>query len=197
MDHRTDSVVIAESLIAPAVFGAIFDRHFDRIHGYLQRQVGPDLADDLASQAFLVAFDQRARFDLAQESARPWLFGIAANMARRHFRDVRRQLSAYARTGADLPVDAFDGVEEKADASAIRSSLETALAKLPREELETLLLYAWAELSYSEVAAALGVPVGTVRSRLSRTRERLREPLAAEGAITSAETSSKQVTRNG
>jgi RNA polymerase sigma factor (sigma-70 family) len=185
MDHRTDSVVIAESLIAPAAFGAIFDRHFDRIHGYLQRQVGVDLADDLASQSFLLAFDRRASFDLERESARPWLFGIAANMARRHFRDVRRQLSAYARVGADLSVDAFDGVEERADAAAIRSSLETALAKLPKEELETLLLYAWAELSYSEIAEALSIPVGTVRSRLSRTRERLCEPLAAEGAIAS------------
>jgi RNA polymerase sigma factor (sigma-70 family) len=182
-DDRTDSAVIAESLLAPAAFGAIFDRHFDRIHGYLQRQVGTDLADDLSSQTFLVAFDRRARFDLAQESARPWLFGIAANMARRNFRDVRRRLAAYARTGAELPLDAFDGVEERADAAVMRPSLAAALAELTKEELETLLLYAWAELAYSEIAKALGVPVGTVRSRLNRVRERLREPLAAERAM--------------
>ena len=182
-DHRTDGVVIAESLIAPAAFGAIFDRHFDRIHGFLQRQVGTDLADDLASQTFLVAFDRRASFDLAHESARPWLFGIAANLVRRNFRDLQRQLNAYARSGADSPVDAFDGVEERADAAALRPSLATALAELPKEELETLLLYAWAELTYVEIAEALGVPVGTVRSRLNRTRERLHEPLAAKRGI--------------
>lgn len=192
-DHRADSVVIAESLIAPASFGAIFDRHFDPIHGYLQRQVGTDLADDLASQTFLAAFDRRAGFDLSHESARPWLFGIAANMARRHFRDVRRQLSAYARAGADLSVDAFDGVEERADAAAFRSSLETALAGLPREELETLLLYAWAELTYSEIAEALAIPVGTVRSRLNRTRERLGEPLAAKRGIATDNTATRWV----
>jgi RNA polymerase sigma factor (sigma-70 family) len=186
-DHRTDSVVIAESRVFPAAFGTIFDRHFDRIHGYLQRQVGADLADELASQTFLVAFDRRAGFDLAHESARPWLFGIAANMARRHLRDVRRQLGAYARVGVEPGLDAFDGVEERADAAALRPSLATALAELPKEELETLLLYAWAELTYSEIAEALAVPVGTVRSRLSRIRERLREPLPAERATTSTE----------
>jgi RNA polymerase sigma-70 factor, ECF subfamily len=186
-DHRTDSVVIAESRVVPAAFGAIFDRHFDRIHGYLQRQVGTDLADDLASQTFLVAFDRRVGFDLARESARPWLFGIAANMVRRHLRDVRRRLSAYARVGVEPDLDAFDGAEERADAAVLRPSLATALDDLPREELETLLLYAWADLTYSEIAEALAVPTGTVRSRLSRTRERLREPLAAERAIPSTE----------
>jgi len=186
-DHRTDSVVIAESRLTPASFGAIFDRHFDRIHGYLQRQVGTDLADDLASQTFLVAFDRRTSFDLAHESARPWLFGIAANMVRHHLREVRRRLGAYARVGVDAALDAFDGVEERVDAAALRPSLETALAELPKEELETMLLYAWAELTYSEIAEALAVPVGTVRSRLNRTRERLREPLDAERATTSTQ----------
>jgi RNA polymerase sigma-70 factor, ECF subfamily len=189
-DDRSDSVVIAESRIVPASFGVIFDRHFDPIHGYLQRQLGPDAADDLASQTFLVAFDRRASFDLAQESARPWLFGIAANLVRRRHRDLRRRLNAYARTGVDLDLDGFDGVEERADAAALRRSLTSGLADLPKEELETLLLYAWAELTYAEIAGALAVPVGTVRSRLNRVRGRLREHLADQRAIGTTNTAS-------
>jgi RNA polymerase sigma factor (sigma-70 family) len=186
--HPADNVLIAESFVTPASFGPIFDRHFDRIHGYLQRQLGTDLADDLASETFLVAFDRRASFDLGHESARPWLFGIAANLTRRHHRDVRRRLNAYARAGADPVLDAFDGIEEKADAAALRGTLGAALSRLPKEELETLLLHAWAELTYSETAEALEVPVGTVRSRLNRTRGRLREPLAGERASTETST---------
>ena len=187
-NHPADNVVIAESFVTPASFGPIFDRHFDPIHAYLQRQLGTDLADDLASETFLVAFDRRASFDLGRESARPWLFGIAANLTRRHHRDVRRRLNAYARTGVDPALDAFDGIEERADAAALRGALGAALAQLPKEELETLLLHAWAELTYSEIAEALGVPVGTVRSRLNRTRGRLHEPLAGEGARRDANT---------
>ncbi len=175
---RADNAVIAESLVIPSSFGEIFDRHFDRIHGYIQRQVGADMADDLASQTFLIAFDRRSSFDLEQTAARPWLFGIAANLVRGHLRDVRRRLKAYDRVGLDPALDDLDGVEERADASVLRRRLATALAKLPAAELETLLLHAWAELSYGEVAEALGVPVGTVRSRLNRVRARLCDPLA-------------------
>ncbi len=186
--HPADNVAIAESFVTPASFGTVFDRHFDRIHGYLQRQLGTDLADDLASETFLVAFDRRTSFDLGHESARPWLFGIAANLTRRHLRDVRRRLNAYMRTGVNPGLDPFDGIEEKADAAALRGALAAALAQLPKEELETLLLHAWAELTYPEIAEALGVPVGTVRSRLNRTRGRLHEPLAGERARRDTET---------
>jgi RNA polymerase sigma-70 factor (ECF subfamily) len=170
-----DGAVIAESLAMPAAFGAIFDRHFDVIHGYLQRQVGPDRADDLASQTFLVAFDKRAKFDVSRSLARPWLFGIATNLLRRHYRDVKRQLHAYAKSGVDPILDAFEGAEERLDAQSMRPRLAGVLGDLPREEMETLLLYAWGELTYIEVAETLEIPVGTVRSRLNRARGRVRE----------------------
>lgn len=176
---RADNAVIADSLVRPASFGEIFDRHFNRIHSYLQRQVGPDMADDLASQTFLIAFDRRLSFDLAQTAAQPWLFGIAANLMRSHLRDVHRRLRAHDRIGLDPVLDDLDGVEERADAAALSGSLTAALAKLPPVELETLLLHAWAELSYGEVAEALAVPIGTVRSRLNRVRARLRDSLAS------------------
>lgn len=176
---KTDAEVIAESLLAPTAFGAIFDRHFDAIHAYLQRHVGPDLADELSSQAFLVSFDKRDRFESLRESARPWLFGIATNLLRRHHRDEVRQFRAYARSAVDPVLDAFDGVEARLDASKMRHELVDAVAELPAEELDALLLYAWAELSYPEIARALDIPTGTVRSRLSRARGRIRAALEA------------------
>jgi len=177
-----DSEVISASATAPAEFAAVFDRHFGAIHGYLQRRLGRDLADELASQTFLVAFDSRSRYDHSRADARPWLFGIATNVAHRHHRQEQRQLRAYERNAVDPILDPFDGVEERADASNLRRRLVGALAGLPGEERDTLLLYAWAELSYPEIADALGIPVGTVRSRLSRARARLREPLGIDGA---------------
>lgn len=183
-----DRAAIAESLLTPASFGLIFDRHFDAIHAYLQRQVGPDLADELAAQTFLVGFDKRARFDLSRPSALPWLFGIATNLLHRHWRDARRELGAYGRTGTDPALDAFEGLEARVDALGRRRELAAALAVLPTEELDTLLLYAWAELTYAEIAESLSLPVGTVRSRLHRARGRIRELLEGEGTSTDTAT---------
>lgn len=180
MDQTTlDSDAVCASLHAPAGFAAIFDRHFDAVHAYLQRRVGRDLADELSAQTFLVAFDKRGGYDQAQPDARPWLLGIATNLARRHHRDEVRQFRAYARSATDPVLDAFDGVEARLDASMMRRELVDALAGVPGEELDALLLYAWAELSYPEIARALGIPIGTVRSRLSRARGRIRAALDA------------------
>lgn len=178
MDRPTlDSDAISASTREPAGFATIFDRYFDALHGYLQRRVGPDLADELAAQTFLVAFDKRGGFDTAQSSARPWLFGIATNLVRRHHRDEVRQFRAYARSAVDPVIDAFEGVEARLDASNMRRELVEALACLSAEELDALLLYAWTELSYTEIAAALDVPIGTVRSRLARARGRIQAVL--------------------
>jgi RNA polymerase sigma-70 factor (ECF subfamily) len=172
-----DSDAISASAGAPAGFATIFDRHFDALHAYLQRRVGPDLADELAAQTFLVAFDGRGSYDPAQPDARPWLFGIATNLLRRHHRDEVRRFRAYARSAVDPVMDAFDGIEARLDATKMRRELVEALAGLPAEELDPLLLYAWAELSYPEIACALEIPTGTVRSRLSRARGRIRGAL--------------------
>ncbi|MGH2974929.1 MAG: RNA polymerase sigma factor, partial [Solirubrobacterales bacterium] len=106
MDQTTlDSDAVSASLHAPAGFATIFDRHFDAVHAYLQRRVGPDLADELSAQTFLVAFDKRGGYDPAQPDARPWLFGIATNLVRRHHRDEVRQFRAYARSAVDPGLD--------------------------------------------------------------------------------------------
>jgi RNA polymerase sigma-70 factor (ECF subfamily) len=175
--ERSDGDVIAASVEDPAQFTVVFSRHFGQVHRYLARRVGVALADDLAADTFLIAFRSRHRFRSGALDARPWLFGIAANLLRRHRRAEARQLRAYARTGLDPLDDEITAAERRVDAGAAGPRLAGALASLKRVDREVLLLVAWADLSYEEVAAALSIPIGTVRSRLSRARGRMREAL--------------------
>lgn len=172
-----DNAAIAASIATPAEFALIFDRHFDPVHSYIRRRVGESSADDLASQVFLIAFDRRARYDQARPNARPWLLGIATNLIHGKRRQEMRQLRAYGRSGAGTDVDPLEGIEARADAERLRPRLAAVLAALPKDEVDPLLLFAWAELSYEEIAEALELPVGTVKSRLSRGRRRVREQL--------------------
>jgi RNA polymerase sigma-70 factor (ECF subfamily) len=178
-DPVTDARAVVESRDDPRAFAVLFDRHHAEIHRYLHRRVGITLADDLAAETFLRAFDARSRYDASHPDARPWLYGIASNLLRRHRRDEVRGLRAFARAGSPDGHDAgLEGVVARLDAAAQEAVLAEALASLPAREREVLLLHAWADLSYDEIAAALDVPVGTVRSRLSRGRERFRARLA-------------------
>jgi RNA polymerase sigma factor (sigma-70 family) len=182
-DSASDAGVIAASITSPADFALLFDRHFDPIHGYLQRRIGGDLADELAAETFLVAFDRRTNYDRSYPSARPWLYGIATNLLRHHRRRERRQLRAYARTGVDPVVDALEGVEGRLDAASLGRELARAMAALTARDRDVLLLCAWADLSYQEIAQTLALPIGTVRSRLARARRRTRELLEASGQL--------------
>lgn len=175
-EHPIDREAISASLMDPRAFGVIFERHFGAIHGYLRRRLDRQLADELASQTFLVAFDRRAEFDPRRLDSRPWLFGIATNLARNHRRREIRELRAIAELAPE-PVMGIDGVESRIDAERMRGLLAQALADLPSEEADVLLLLAWAELDQSEIADALAIPVGTVKSRLSRARGRLQAGL--------------------
>jgi RNA polymerase sigma-70 factor (ECF subfamily) len=173
---RTDGEAIAASLSEPRAFGLVFERHFDVILRYLRRRLDDQRAEEAAAQTFFVAFDQRGRFDPGRGDARPWLFGIATNIARRHRRIEVRELRAVAALGAEAST-AEDGAEAKLDAERLRAPLARCLAELPAEESDVLYLLVWAELDQPEIAAALDVPLGTVKSRLSRARGRLREAL--------------------
>jgi RNA polymerase sigma factor (sigma-70 family) len=174
-DLPPDRAIIAASLVEPGKFGPLFDRHAQDLYRYMARRVGADLAEDLTAETFLAAFQLRDRYDASYPSARPWLFGIAANLIRRHRRTERRQLRAYARTGIDPLRDEFVDAERRVDAAAAGPRLADALASIAQRDREVLLLFAWADLSYEEIARALEIPVGTVRSRLARARARLRE----------------------
>jgi DNA-directed RNA polymerase specialized sigma24 family protein len=98
LDAPSDAVVIERSLRRPERFAAVFDRHYAAIHGYVARRLGAGLADDVASETFLVAFDRRHRYDLEQRDATPWLYGIASNLVARHRRAEVRRYRMMART---------------------------------------------------------------------------------------------------
>jgi RNA polymerase sigma factor (sigma-70 family) len=175
--QQSDGAAIAASIEAPAEFAGVFHRHYDLVHGYIRKRVGDSLADDLASQTFLIAFDRRDRYDSTRANARPWLLGIATNLIHGKRRQERRQLRAYGQAGAEIDVNPLEGIEARADAERLRPRLAAVLAALPGDEVDALLLFAWAELSYVEIAEALDLPIGTVKSRLSRARRRVRELL--------------------
>jgi RNA polymerase sigma factor (sigma-70 family) len=177
MDPRTDAEVIACSFTSPVSFGELFDRHATTLFRYFVRRVGPDDADSLLGELFRIAFEKRAGFDTGRAEARPWLYGIASNLLARHRQGEARRLDATARlvntsiTASDL----FSEVDARLDASRRWTEVAAAIATLPQGERDTHLLFAWEGMPYDQIAAALEVPVGTVRSRLNRARGRLRE----------------------
>jgi RNA polymerase sigma factor (sigma-70 family) len=180
----SDAAAIAASLDSPTAFAAVFERHHPTVHRYLARRLGTDLADELAAEAFAVAFAKRNLYDGAFEDARPWLFGIATRLVHRHWRREERELRAYARTGVDPAAPADDErVVARADSAVAGPALAAALAALSRDERDVLLLHAWEELGYPEIAAALSISLGTVKSRLHRARGRVRQSLAAAGEL--------------
>ncbi|ALG10649.1 RNA polymerase sigma factor [Kibdelosporangium phytohabitans] len=167
------------NLTDPAVFGSLFDRHGGDLHRYLARRVGP-AADDLLSETFLVALERRHTYEPTRSVVRAWLFGIATNLLRRHTaQEVHTlRLTARAAASANTHVDAPDiTVAERVDAQDTMRRLAGALAEMPVGDRDVLLLFSWAELSFAEVAVALDIPVGTVRSRMHRVRKVLRSEL--------------------
>ena len=175
-DERADASVFQRASVDPEEFHVIVDRYLPLIHRYLHRRAGQQLADELTPEVFEVAFARRTTCRFSHGSALPWLYGIASRLLLRHWRTETRQLRAYARTGADVGLVVSDdgAVEERLDADREGPSLAAGLAALPRKQREALWLYAVADLSYDEVAVALDVPIGTVRTWLHRARETIR-----------------------
>lgn len=178
----TDADVIEGSLREPEQFAVLFDRHAPYIHRYVTRRVGRDVADDVVAETFLAAFGGRRRYDLGYRDARPWLYGIATRAISQYRRDEARQLRIRlaAVSEPDVPGHA-ERVAGDVTARALRGPLAAALTELPAGDRDVLILIAWEQLTYDEVARALGIPIGTVRSRLNRARTRLRPVLASPG----------------
>ena len=175
-----DSEVIQRSLREPNAFGEIFERHFDAIASFCVRRIGRDRGEDVAGDVFRWAFEQRHRFDFERDSARPWLYGIANNLVRRELRSAGRQGAAYDRWMVRESIEETDvapRITVAADAQRDLSDVMAVLKLQPVEEVETLLLYAWEQLTYAEIAEVLSIPVGTVRSRIHRVRQSLFEAL--------------------
>jgi RNA polymerase sigma factor (sigma-70 family) len=163
-------------------FEAVFRAHFGPVHRFIARRVGAALAEDLAADVFATAYRRRTVYRRERGSLRSWLYGIAVNVVREHWRDEQQLLELDARVTrlATSPRSAAgfaDAADERVIAAALAPRIAGALAALSREQREVLLLHAWADLSHEEIASALGVALGTARSRLSRARKALRAQL--------------------
>jgi RNA polymerase sigma factor (sigma-70 family) len=170
----------AGAILDRRAFERGFEEHFSAIHGFIARRVGVPLADDLAAETFATAFRRRASFEPGRGTLRAWLYGIAVNLLRNHWRAERYLLDLDARMLADLGLGEDDtAADDRVCATAVAPRVAAALASLVDDQREVIVLHAWTELSHTEIAAALGVPLGTVRSRLSRARAALREQLGA------------------
>jgi len=179
--HRSppsDAAVISESLIDPERFGPLYDRYAPMLFRFAARRLGPTTAEDAVAETFLAAFRHRARYDLTRTDARPWLFGILTNeiAARRRAEASRLRLLAGLEPEPHQ-AGPEDRVSDAVTAQAAGQGLAMALAQLREGDRDVLLLIAWADLSYLEVADALVIPVGTVRSRLNRARRLVRRAL--------------------
>jgi RNA polymerase sigma factor (sigma-70 family) len=184
VETPTDDALWARAAAGePEAFGLLYERHARSIYNYLFRRCADwALAEDLTSVVFLEAYRRRADVELGEGKVLPWLFGVATNVVRNQRRSLRRHKAALRR----LPPPGHE--ESPADDAAARLDAQremratlAALRRLPRRDLDVVALCVWSELSYEDAAAALGVPVGTVRSRLSRARARLAELAAAHG----------------
>jgi RNA polymerase sigma-70 factor, ECF subfamily len=168
-----------------ASFGALFELHARPVYNFCFRRTGSwSAAEDLTSDVFLLAWRRRREvvFTVEGGSVLPWLLGVASNLLRNWHRSQRRATAALTRLGAspDTADFADDVVGRLADERRMREVL-AVVDRLQVGEQEVLALCAWAGLSYEDCALALGVPIGTVRSRLARARAHLAELLAAGG----------------
>ena len=187
VSSQSDAGLIVASVSEPRVFAGLFDRHARAIWRYASRRAGLGAADEVVSETFLRAFSRRAAYDAGQSDARPWLFGIATNVVRELARDQapgRRDVGVARES--DLLDGELDRVEAGADATAQVSLTAAALARLEPVDRDTLLLFALADLGYEQIATAMGVPVGTVRSRLNRARRLMRTELGLPETATGA-----------
>jgi RNA polymerase sigma-70 factor (ECF subfamily) len=167
----------------PDAFGVLFDEYARAVYNLGFRLTADwSAAEDVVSLAFLEAWRLRDRIDPGGEPLRPWLLGIAVNVSRNLARASRRHQAAVSRLPPPPPVPDF--AEELAgrldDAARLREAGK-ALGALRPGEREVIALCVWSELDYATAASALGVPVGTVRSRLSRARRKLRKLVPAAG----------------
>lgn len=166
----------AGSRSAITAFAALYEAHLPAIVRYLRRRLGDAAADDAASEVFVRAFRARGAAEGPAALDLPWLYGIAANVIHEERRAERRRLRLIERVASQSPREAAAGPGSEA---TLDPKLARGLRRLSPPDRETLLLVAWGELSYDETARALGVPVGTVASRISRARRQLDESASA------------------
>jgi RNA polymerase sigma factor (sigma-70 family) len=181
----SDARILGDSISDPAIFSSLYERHLGAVASYVARRTGPELSEDLTAEVFVRAFRKRGVFRDDHGSALPWLLGIANNLIADHRRAERRRLRMLQRVAAARPVSPETSV------GVLAPELVGELLRLPAADRDTLLLVVWGELSYAEAATALGVPIGTIRSRIARARQRLvaaiAQPSGSEEPIVNGE----------
>jgi RNA polymerase sigma-70 factor (ECF subfamily) len=176
---ESDAQLISASLGHPELFGEIFDRHAEQLLRFFVRRVGSADAGGLVGDVFRIAFERRSDYDCGHASACPWLYGIGSNLLR-----TRRRTQARGLRAAPKLIAGSQGHREEEgflNARLVLPKLADAIEVLPEGDRAALLLFALEELGYAEIAIALEIPIGTVRSRINRARRKLRELIPEEG----------------
>jgi RNA polymerase sigma factor (sigma-70 family) len=181
VDSLEDCALCLQAASDPNAFGEIFERHAQAVYAFCCWRTGdPHLSEDLTSMVFLEAWRRRSVVTFTGVSARPWLLGVANNVSRNATRSMHRYREALNRVPNPQGArSAEDDAVSRLDAERTTAAASVTLASLAEAEREIVLLVFWSGLSYEETAEALGVPVGTVRSRVSRTRAKVRAALGS------------------
>ena len=183
----------------PATFGQLFSDHAQAVYRHVVRSTGNwSAAEDIVSLTFLEAWRLRERLRPDGDSVLPWLLGIATNVLRNTRRAARRHAAALIRLPpAEAMPDFADEIVNRMRDSEQLAAAAAALGRLRAAEREVFLLCVWSGLDYAQAAEALGVPIGTVRSRLSRARTKLREMTADPGRVLVGRTEAARSNQEG
>lgn len=198
-----DAAIIRVSLQRSDQFAELFRRHAPAVRRYATRRIGPDAAEDIVAETFLTAFRRRDSYDLSHPDARPWRFGIATRLIGRRRRSEVRLYQALARTGVDPVTESFtEQADAQFSAHGACRTLAAALARLSAGQRDVLLLIARGDLTYEQLAEALQIELGTVRSRLSRARAGVQralgfDPSAGLSLALAVGSSSPRLSRGG
>ena len=155
-----------------AAFDTLVRRYQDPVYRFVTWSIGDDEADDVAQDVFVEVYRSLATWR-RRSIFRTWLYGVARNVCRRHARRVAARVPVHGRIDVDDLPDPSDPALRAAQRDANAVVLLAAIAGLPPGQRATIMLRAWEGLSYDEIAAAMNVPVGTVRSRLHAARRTL------------------------
>lgn len=170
---------------AADIVGQWFDLHVDALYGYAARRLGEQPALDVVGETFRIALEHFDDFDPQRGEPRAWLYGIATNLIRRHWRTEARRLRTHAAAasraaahGADPSADVDGSLDDRRSYARIAA----AFGALAQQDRDLLVLTAWEGMTSIQAATVLGIPAGTVRSRLHRIRTQLRhEGMADHG----------------
>ncbi|MEV4310731.1 sigma-70 family RNA polymerase sigma factor [Actinocrispum sp. NPDC049592] len=180
----SDAELIGKSLDGDGeAFVELICRHERAIGAYLTRRVGREAAEDLLGEVWVAAFESRSTYDRAYPEARPWLYGVALNKMRRHWRSRPAEDPVPDATSLANGWDPWSAVDARVDTQSV---LRSVLARLQPEEREVLTLVAWEDLTVADAARALGMPAGTARRLLHQARTALRTAPEVAALLTNA-----------